>query len=265
MNGVKGTWAFVTGASSGIGEAVARRLAGTGMSLVLAARRAERLETLAAELRQAHGVEVRVVVVDLGSPGALEVVIAATQDVDVALVVSNAGFAPLGPLLAEELGDARGSLHLNAGAHLELAHHFGRRLRERGGGGLLLVSSLGAFQGMPWAAGYGAAKAYVLCLGEALHHELAGSGVHVTVVAPGPTETEAAFVPGTTHRIAVPFGRMSADAVARQALAALARNRTICIPGLANRLMAALVPRAAVVRMLGGTMRSAHEAAGAAV
>jgi short-subunit dehydrogenase len=146
-------------------------------------------------------------------------------------------------------------LRLNSAAHLDLAHHFGRRLAERGRGGLLLVSSLGARQRWPGAAGYAASKAFVMVLGESLHVELGKLGVSVTVLLPGATETEMVRSYGvdaaTMNQMMRPMRLMSVDQVVAEGLGALNANRPAHITGRVNRTMASLLPRGAFTRMLG--------------
>ena len=181
---VYGPWALVTGASSGIGEEFARQVAANGINVVLVARREDRLKEVAAELQARYHVQARVVAVDLGRDGILGTVAAATDDLDIGLVVSNAGDGQPGPFISLPRERLREIVQLNVITHLDLAHHFGRRLAERGRGGLVLVSAVAAAGGLPYMANDSATKAYPLNLGEALHVELREAGVHVTVLVP---------------------------------------------------------------------------------
>src|ERR1700751_1539986 len=142
-----GPWAVVTGASSGIGREFADQLAAAGINVVLVARRLAVLRELGAELNRRYGVDYRAVGVDLSEPDALGPIAEATADIDVGLLVSNAGAALPGPFLDSDLQAQRAILRLNAAAHLGLAHHFGERLGRRGPGGNLLGSPLGATPG----------------------------------------------------------------------------------------------------------------------
>lgn len=252
-----GPWAVVTGASSGIGKEFARQLAASRINLVLVARRLEMLEGVGAGLERAFGIEYRAVGLDLSGESFLPPLQAATDDLDVGLVVSNAG-ASLG-FFKDLLEHDRAGLHrivrLNTVAHLDLAHSFGRRLAERGRGGILLVSSLGARQAWPGAADYAAGKAFVSVLGESLHVELSKFGVSVTVLLPGATETEMVRAYGvdatTMNRLMRPMRLMSVEQVVTEGLRALAANHSTHIPGRANRAMAAVLPRSAFTRSLG--------------
>lgn len=232
-----GGWALVTGANSGIGAAFARNLAKEGYNIVLAGRRKEALETAASALRREFPVETREVVVDLGQDGFLSRIEAETSDLDLGVLVSNAGDAAMGALLRVELARLTQMLRLNTQTHLELVHHFGRRFAARGRGGILLVSSTAGLQGTPYAGNYAGAKAYLLNLGMALNYEMLGTGVNVSVVVPGPTDT-----PGLNDKPAIPLAslpapKMTPDAVARVGLRALRRNQPFVVAGMMNRIM----------------------------
>lgn len=144
-----GPWAVVTGASAGIGREFARQLAANGINVVLVARREALLHELGRELAARHGVEHRVVAVDLTRPDHLARTAEATDDLDIGLVVSNAGAAMPGEFLTHDLDALHAVVRLNAVASLDVAHHFGRRLARRGRGGLILVSAAGSGPGVP--------------------------------------------------------------------------------------------------------------------
>lgn len=188
-----GPWAVITGASSGIGKAFAEHLAAAGLDLVLAARSTDKLHALGEKLSRRYGIAHRVVTVDLSQPAGASAIVEATADLDVGLLVSNAGAGRPGRLLDQSLPDLHDRLTLNAVTHLDLVHALAPRLVARGNahrrGGIVLVSAHGALQGLPNMAHESAAKAYVLNLGEALHHELAPAGVSVTVMLPGNVDT----------------------------------------------------------------------------
>jgi uncharacterized protein len=244
-----GPWAVVTGASSGIGHEFAHQLAAAGINVVLVARRRAMLEDLDAALAGQYGVDSRAVCVDLSDPGALTAVADVTADIDVGLLVSNAGAALPGPFLDSDLQAQRAIVRLNTAAHLGLSHHFGERLARRGRGGIILVSALGAIHGVPYMANSAATKAYVASLGAGLHVELAKHGVHVTVLHPGPTRTAALDELGLDPD-KMPIPPLAPDVCAREALRALARNRARCIPGRMNRMTAALAPPALTRSMM---------------
>lgn len=253
-----GPWAVVTGASSGIGKEFARQLAAVGLNLVLVARRTDRLADLASELSKAHGTKTRLVIADLSGPRGVDAVIDSTARLDVGLLVSNAGAASIAPVLQQTIEMLRRDLHLNVNAHLELAYEFGQRMKFAGrAGGLLLISSVAALQGIPFAANYAASKAYVHNFAEALHHELAPAGIDVTVLAPGFTDTE--MTKQLAALVSVPVPMMTAEATACEGLSALIQKRATHIAGRGNRWANAVLPRGAAVRLLGNAMRSASE------
>jgi uncharacterized protein len=245
-----GPWALITGASSGIGAGFARQIAASKINVVLAARRLPALNELGQELAGRHGIRFRAIQVDLATPGFMDTVIGQTQDLDIGLVVSNAGDMVLGEFVASPYSSLVNDARLNVDAHLALAHHFGQRLARRGHGGLLLVSSTAGMQGVPYSASYAAAKAYVFALGEGVHHELSPQGINVTVLLPGATATPMLSRFGADKtpmsRLAMPVDTCVADA-----LKALQANRAVRISGRMNRLMMATMPRSARTRLLG--------------
>ncbi len=234
-----GPWALITGASSGIGEALARKLAARGLSLVLAARRKDRLDALAAELGRAHGVEVRVVAVDLAQRDFLPAIEQATSGIEVGLLVNNAGFGHKGRFLDSDLDRQLEMLDVNCRASLVLAHAFGRKMAARHRGGIIFTSSTAAFQGTPFTSHYAATKGWGLQLAEGLACELRGEGIDVLALCPGPTDTEGPRRTGVDPA-KIPVKMMTAEAVAAAALNALGK-KAIVIPGLVNRLAYAAV------------------------
>ncbi len=250
-----GPWALVTGASSGIGAEFARQLAANHINLVLAARRGPLLDQLGADLATQYGIRYRSVPVDLAEPGFLPTLTRATEDLDVGLLVSNAGDMVLGEFLTADAEALQRELRLNAEAHLYLTHHFGQSLAARGRGGIILVSSVAGVQGVPYAANYAATKAYSLILGEAVHHELARHAVDLTVLVPGATDTDMMQRFGADQ---TPMGRlaMSTNNYVRDALGALRARRSVRVSGRLNRATLALTPRTVRVRMFGAMNRS---------
>jgi len=248
-------WALVTGATSGIGEALARRLAGDGHPLVLTARRGGELERLAGELKAAHGIAVRIVPLDLGADGAVASLHAACAGVDIGIVVNNAGVGLGGAFATSDWEREEAMIRLNVLAATGLVKRFLPGLRARGGGAVLNVASTAAFQAGPLMAVYYATKAYLLSWSEALADELRGSGITVTALCPGPTRSgfQAAAGIERSRMVNSPL-MMDADAVAAIGLRGMRRGRVIVIPGLFNRLgvfATRLLPRSvtrAVVR-----------------
>ena len=184
-----GPWAVITGASSGIGKEFARQIAASGINIVLVARREALLKEAGAEFGEDYGVEHRVVALDLAKDGFIGTLASATDDLDIGLVVSNAGTGNPGEFLELDQQLHRTTLRISTMAHLDITHHFGAKLAKRGRGGLILAGAMGAEAGVPRMANDGAAKAYVHSLGEALHYEFKPLGVYVTVLAAGFTDT----------------------------------------------------------------------------
>jgi len=252
-----GPWAVVAGASEGMGAAFAKALAAKGLSLVLVARRAEVLRGFAKELEAAHGVKTEVVPLDLGDADAATRLAEATKALDVGLVVYNAALSPIGAFAEQRLDDNLRAIDVNVRTPTAVAHHFAPRLVARGRGGLVLLSSLTAFQGSPFVATYGATKSFNLALAEGLWFELKPRGVDVLAVCAGATKTpnlmKAAARP--------PPGMLEPEAVAAEALAALGRG-PLMIPGTFNRfasfLMRRLMPRTATIAIMGDQTRKLH-------
>ena len=226
-----GPWAVVTGASDGIGREMASELAASGMNLVLVARRRAVLEQLANDWQARHGVEVRVLALDLSSMDAVETLAASTDDLAVGLLVACAGFGTSGPLLDSDLQRELTMVDVNCRSVLAASYHFGRRFAEQGRGGLILMSSLLAFQGVPRAAHYAATKAYVQNLAEGLRLEWKPHGVDVLASAPGPVQS------GFAERANMRMGlALQAPSVARTTLRALGRRSTVR-PGWLSKLL----------------------------
>lgn len=245
-----GSWGVITGASDGIGREMAVYLAQAGLNLVLVARRQERLDALASQLGE-HHIQTVVVVADLSEPTGAARVTAAAQNLDVGLLVAAAGFGSSGPFLRTSLEQELDMVEVNCKAVLTLTHHYARRFAERGRGGVVLMSSLVAFQGVPGAANYAATKAYVQSLAEGLHAELAPLGVDVLASAPGPVHS--GFAARANMRM---NGALASRDVARATLEALGRRTTVRPGRLSVLLEASLapLPRWARTRILAQVM-----------
>ncbi len=243
----------MTGASSGIGEAMVRLLAEAGVPTVVVARRADRLEALAAEL---PGVEV--LVADLATEDGVALVAARLSETGrpIELLVNNAGFGNSGLVAELDPGRLAAEVRVNVLALTTLSAVAARVMVERGRGWILNVSSVAGFQAGPGSTTYAATKAFVTSFTEGLHEELRGTFVRVTALCPGFTRTEfqqVANATGTTDRVPS-LAWMSAEAVAATGLADVVKGRTLSIPGLAYKATVAtssLLPRALVRRLTG--------------
>ena len=240
----KGRLALVTGASAGIGEAFARLLGAKGCDLVLTARREDRLQRLAEDLR-GRGVTVHVLTADLAEPDAparLEAGLAALGR-RVEILVNNAGYGLPGRYVDSAWADQAEFVQVMVTAPAELAHRFAPAMVARGYGRILNVASLaGLAPGGPGATLYAASKAFMVRFSESLHLELRGTGVHVTAHCPGFTWSEFHDVTGTrdlVRRTTPRFAWQDAATVARTGWAAVEANEAVCVPGFVNKLLAA--------------------------
>jgi uncharacterized protein len=244
-----GPWALVTGASSGIGKEFARQIAASGINIVLVARRAALLREVGVEFGRRYGVEYRAVALDVSRDDFIGQLASATDDLDIGLVVSNAGTGNPGAFLKLDRQLLEETLRLNTMSHLSIAHHFGAGLTQRRRGGLILVGAMGAEDGIPCMANDGGAKAYVHSLGEALHYEFKPLGVYVTVLAAGVTNTAVIDKFGLNPET-MPMKPMSVEQCVSEALDGLRKNHSMVIPGRVNRIMNALVPASLARKML---------------
>jgi uncharacterized protein len=219
---------------------------------VVVARSRDALEDLAASLSDDHGIQVKVIAADLSDEHQLDRIAAATAELDVGLLVASAGFGTSGSFLEADFEAEEEMVLVNCRAVLHACFHFGRRFAERGRGGLVLLSSIVGFQGMPHAAHYAATKAYVQTLAEALNVELRSSGIDVLSAAPGPTHSGFAARAGQRMGMA-----LAPEKIAQPILDALGKRATI-FPGFLSKLLtSALVPlpRWARVRIMGKVMQ----------
>jgi short-subunit dehydrogenase len=243
-----GKWALVTGASSGLGADFARNLAGRGMHIVLVARRIERLETLAQELRTQRNVETHVVALDLAEPEAPARLYQQVKDlgVHIEVLINNAGFGIYGQFIETPWQRLNEMLQVNIMAVCHLTRLFAPDMVARKSGYILQIASIGAYQPSPSYAAYSAAKSFILFWGEALNYELRPHGVKVTVLSPGVTRTDFLKVSGQQ---ATPYQRllmMRSPDVVRIGLDALLKGKTSIVPGALNRFFAwlnRLMPR----------------------
>jgi uncharacterized protein len=252
----EGQIALVTGASAGIGVDLAECFARDGYDLILTARSEAALQEVANRLAQAHGVKTHVIALDLGAIGGgtqlAEQIKQRGLDVDV--VVNNAGYGHAGALTSSDLATQIGMIDLNVRALVELTYHFWDAMLAKKRGGLLNVASTAAFQPGPLMANYYASKAYVLSFSEALWEEARGTGVHVSCLCPGPTESKFRERAGTGKtRLANASKVMASAPVARMGYEGFKRNKRVVVTGMSNRFIAGFgkfIPRATLLSMV---------------
>ena len=247
-----GEWALITGASAGIGAEFARALAREGMSCVLTARRADRLQALAQELQSAFAVQTRIVALDLAAPDGANQLADAVADLEIAVVVANAGYGLAGRFAKHDVRRLQDMVQLNCVAPVVMTARLLPGLQARGRGAIIILSSTAGHQPLPFNAVYAATKAFDLSVGEALWAELQGSGIDVLVVQPGPTVTEFQAVAGETPHEGEPAAQ-----VVGVALNALGHQPSV-ISGWFNWLRAnaavRFVPRSLVALIAGRVM-----------
>lgn len=246
-----GPWAVVTGASEGIGAAFAAELASKGLNLVLVARREHRLREISEELVNKFNIQVRIHAIDLTNGSSAQGLFTRTADLAVGLLVAAAGYGSSGPLLLTNDDSEAEMVAVNCTAVLRQCLHYGRHMASRRRGGIVLLSSVVAFQGVPLSANYAASKAYIQALAEGLGHELKPAGVDVLAVAPGPIAS------GFAARANMHLGQsMTPAVVARVSVGALGKRRTVR-PGWLSKLLGwglSTAPRFLRVLIMGSIM-----------
>ena len=256
-----GSWAIVAGASEGIGASYAEELAARGLNLILIARRSALLGSLASELSRKYNVEIKTIVLDLSAGDAPEQILRATNDLKVGLLVYNAAFSAIGPFLERPVEDHLKEIQTNALTPLKLVYLFAKQMMVRGCGGIVLMSSLSAFQGSAYISTYAATKAFNIVLAEGLWEEWREHGVDVLVCISGAVKTPnyVASEPGQTGGLGAMT--MNPDQVVREALNALGKGPYV-IPGRMNRVasfvMRHLLPRKAAVKFMGRILRQMY-------
>ncbi len=256
-----GPWALVAGASEGIGAEFARQLAARGLNVLLVARRAEPLQALAAELRSQYRIEARAVVLDLAHPELVTQLTAMVAGLEIGLLVYNAAHSGVGAFLDQELTSLLRTIEVNCRGPVVLSHTLGQPMAQRGRGGIIIMSSLTAAQGVPLVATYAATKAFDLILAEGLWEELGRQGIDVVACRAGATRTPA-------YERSQPQGRAGQSIVGEPgpvvsaALQSLGRRPSV-VPGLVNRFAAVflgrLLPRRTAVRVMAKATRSMYE------
>jgi short-subunit dehydrogenase len=248
----RGKWALVTGASAGIGKALAEQLAAGGTNLVLTARRRERLEELARKLATAHDIRSEVFVADLAEPHAPERIFEFTRQkgIEVDLLINNAGFGSYGEIAASDTQRQLDMVQVNCSAVVHLTRLYLPGMIERRGGDVLILASTASFQGVPYISTYAATKAFDLLFAEGLAEEMKPHGIRVCALCPGSTVSEFHEVAGQKRFVGK--NQETAEKVARTGLQALAAGKSYIISGVGNYLGAhtqRLVPRRMVTRI----------------
>lgn len=235
MGELTGRTALITGASSGIGVDIARQLASHGANIVLVARRAERLQAVAAELT-AIGITATAVPCDLADPAARSALAAAQPGIDI--LVNNAGLGVFGMFGDSAWDDVANMLNVNITALTHLTHLFAAPMAARGWGRVMMVASTAAFQPVPLYAAYAATKAYVLSLSEALNVEYKQKGMRFTALCPGVTATEFFDVAKQKKSFMIEKSTMTSAAVAKIGVDAMLKQKSSVVAGFANAAMA---------------------------
>ncbi|SPO64719.1 SDR family oxidoreductase [Pseudomonas sp. JV241A] len=251
-------YAMITGASSGLGLALAEALARRGRNLILVACQRDPLESIAIELTQRFGVEVLFRACDLGEPLRLSGFLLELEESErhIDLLVNCAGIRSYGHFLAQEWSDEQDLIEVNILALTRLCHALGNAMAVQGGGQILNVASLAAFAPGPWMSSYAASKAYVLHFSEGLREELKRTGIKVSVLCPGPVRSPLRRIP----RLEKGQRCLSPEEVALYTVRALDKNRALIIPGRRNRWLA-FSPRLLsrwVTRKLAGAINQAY-------
>jgi len=253
---------LITGASSGIGEVFARRLAARGRNVLLVARSEEKLITLCNELGRSNSIRAQYVALDLSLPESPARLFeeAEKRGLTIDLLVNNAGFGSFGDFAKADLARELNMIDLNIKALVELAYRFLQPMRERKQGAIINVASTAAFQAVPFMATYAATKAFVLSFSEALWEENRAFGVKVMALCPGVTDTN--FFEAARGEKPPARASQTPEEVVDTALRGLARGKSHVISGWINRVMTEserLAPRSLVTRMAGRMMRGRYD------
>lgn len=247
-----GPWAFITGASSGIGKEFANQLAANKFNLVLTARRQHLLEEIGVELKTTYGIQYRTIGADLSDENAIDRVIQSTAGLDISLVVSNAGTGAPGEFIEKKLDDLLKMVNTSVRSHLKISHHFSKIFAQRRRGGIILVSAMGAKNGLPFMANDAGTRAYIRSLGLGLHEELKRYNVNVTVLETTPTDTP--IVPDLGFSAdKMPMKPITTEQCVKETLIAFKKNQPVVLPGRKFKIMSKLMP-SSLMRNMNGKM-----------
>lgn len=253
-----GSWAIVAGASEGLGAAYAQELAARGLNLVLIARRSEVLQSLASRLSKKYTVEIKSIALDLSTSDAAEQILRETDDLEIGLLIYNAAFSAIGPFLERPVEDHLKEVYTNTFTPLKLIHLFAGQMLARERGGIVLMSSLSAFQGSAYISTYAATKAFNIVLAEGLWEEWRTRGVDVLVCISGAVKTPNYLASEPEQTGGLSDMSMHPDQVVREALNALGKGPYV-IPGRMNRVasfvMRHLLPRKSAVKFMGRILK----------
>jgi short-subunit dehydrogenase len=242
-----GEWAIITGASSGIGLELATQLADAGFNLAINSRHLEKLQAVERNLKAKYKIEIKIVDADVSEMTGIDKLIHATEDLNVGLLINSAGYGTSGLFLDTSLHSEINMLRVNSEAVLSLTHHYSQKFKQKGRGGIIFLSSLMAFQGVPYSANYSATKAYIQTLAEALAVELKPFGIDVLAAAPGPVDS------GFGQRANMKMGQAAKPSeIGVPILKALGRKTNV-IPGLLSKFLVyslRTVPRWAKIRIM---------------
>lgn len=247
-----GPWAVITGGTSGIGEEMTKIVASKGVNIVLVARRQEVLTEKANILKGEYGIEVKTVSADLTKNDDLEKVLNETNELEVGLLIPNAAIENHGFMMDIELDKELATIQMDITSVFKMTHHYGKKMAERGRGGILLVSSMIGHMPNPYFSNYAGIKAYIANLGFSLNYEMKKKGVDVTVLSPGPTDTPMLRSAGGGMDISkMPMTIQKPDYVARLAIEGLGKKPHV-IPGFKNTFMLRMTKMMKTLKQING-------------
>jgi len=250
-----GPWALIAGASEGLGEAFAHEIAKKGINIILVARRKELMEKLSQQLRQEYNVKTKIIQLDLASIDVLEKIKKETEQLEIGLMIYNAASSPIGLFYHFNLEQQNKVIDINVKGPMIFTYYFGQLMKDRGKGGIILLSSLAGLQGDPYHAHYSATRGYTMNLAEALWYEMKKYGVHVMTCAAGATKTPN-YISSKPKRAGLINPRpMDAKKVAKGSLKSLRKNKPYHYPGFSNKfnvfILRHLLSRKAAIKFLG--------------